>query len=178
MVHLRLYMTKLYSVNGGALFLNIGCMIIVSLLEGFGIYMLVPMLAAIGVFVGHSGMPFLSDGLDHFLAFIPKSWLLPGMLLMVFVVLLTGQALLQRYQSILNSRIQQRFMRSLRVDVYTSFMKAQWAFYLRQRKSDFSHVMTTELARVSQGTNLLLQLTTAVMFTLIQIALAFWLSPL
>ncbi|MDY8046011.1 ABC transporter ATP-binding protein [Paenibacillus polymyxa] len=176
MVHLRLYMTKLYSVNGGALFLNIGCMIIVSLLEGFGIYMLVPMLAAIGVFVGHSGMPFLFDGLDHFLAFIPKSWLLPGML-MVFVVLLTGQALLQRYQSILNSRIQQRFMRSLRIDVYTSFMKAQWAFYLRQRKSDFSHVMTTELARVSQGTNLLLQLTTAVMFTLIQIALAFWLSP-
>lgn len=176
MVHLRLYMTKLYSVNGCALFLNIGCMIIVSLLEGFGIYMLVPMLAAIGVFVGHSGMPFLSDGLDHFLPFVPKSWLLPGML-MVFVVLLTGQALLQRYQSILNSRIQQRFMRSLRIDVYTSFMKTQWAFYLRQRKSDFSHVMTTELARVSQGTNLLLQLTTAVMFTLIQIALAFWLSP-
>lgn len=96
---------------------------------------------------------------------------------MVFIVLLTGQALLQRYQSILNSRIQQRFMRSLRIDVYTSFMKAQWAFYLRQRKSDFSHVMTTELARVSQGTNLLLQLTTAVMFTMIQIALAFWLSP-
>ncbi|MDR6777591.1 MULTISPECIES: ABC transporter ATP-binding protein [Paenibacillus] len=176
MVHLRLYMTKLYSVNGGALFLNIGCMIIVSLLEGFGIYMLVPMLAAIGVFVGHSGMPFLSGGLEHFLPFIPKSWLLPGML-MVFIVLLTGQALLQRYQSILNSRIQQRFMRSLRIDVYTSFMKAQWAFYLRQRKSDFSHVMTTELARVSQGTNLLLQLTTAVMFTMIQIALAFWLSP-
>ncbi|MCP3744344.1 ABC transporter ATP-binding protein [Paenibacillus sp. A3M_27_13] len=176
MVHLRLYMTKLYSVNGGALFLNIGCMIIVSLLEGFGIYMLVPMLAAIGVFVGHSGMPFLSGGLEHFLPFIPKSWLLPGML-MVFIVLLTGQALLQRYQSILNSRIQQRFMRSLRIDVYTSFMKAQWAFYLRQRKSDFSHVMTTELARVSQGTNLILQLTTAVMFTMIQIALAFWLSP-
>ncbi|MGO4949562.1 ABC transporter ATP-binding protein [Paenibacillus sp. DRB1-1] len=176
MVHLRLYMTKLYSVNGGALFLNIGCMIMVSLLEGFGIYMLVPMLAAIGVFVGHSGMPFLSGGLEHFLAFIPKSWLLPGML-MVFIVLLTGQAMLQRYQSILNSRIQQRFMRSLRIDVYTSFMKAQWAFYLRQRKSDFSHVMTTELARVSQGTNLLLQLITAVMFTMIQIALAFWLSP-
>ncbi|PPQ48009.1 ABC transporter ATP-binding protein [Paenibacillus peoriae] len=176
MVHLRLYMTKLYSVNGGALFLNIGCMIMVSLLEGFGIYMLVPMLAAIGVFVGHSGMPFLSGGLEHFLPFIPKSWLLPGML-MVFIVLLTGQAMLQRYQSILNSRIQQRFMRSLRIDVYTSFMKAQWAFYLRQRKSDFSHVMTTELARVSQGTNLLLQLTTAVMFTMIQIALAFWLSP-
>ncbi|WP_025720836.1 ABC transporter ATP-binding protein [Paenibacillus sp. 1-18] len=176
MVHLRLYITKLYAVNGGALFLNIGCMMIISLLEGFGIYMLVPMLAAIGIFAGHSGLPFLSGGFDHFLSYIPKSWLLPGMLLL-FVVLLTGQALLQRYQSILNSQIQQRFMRSLRIDVYTSFMKAQWTFYLRQRKSDFSHVMTTELARVSQGTNLLLQLTTSVMFTLIQIALAFWLSP-
>ncbi|WP_226001624.1 ABC transporter ATP-binding protein [Paenibacillus sp. BJ-4] len=176
MVHLRLYITKLYTVNGGALLLNIGCMMIISLLEGFGIYMLVPMLAAIGVFADHSGLPFLSGGLDHFLPYIPKNWLLPGMLLL-FVVLLTGQALLQRYQSILNSQIQQRFMRSLRIDVYTSFMKAQWTFYLRQRKSDFSHVMTTELARVSQGTNLLLQLTTAVMFTLIQIALAFWLSP-
>ncbi|KZE81532.1 multidrug ABC transporter [Paenibacillus jamilae] len=176
MTHLRLYMTKLYGVNGGALFLNIGCMILVSLLESVGIYMLVPMLAAIGVFGGHSEMPFLSDGFDYLLPHIPKSWLLPGMLLL-FVALLTGQALLQRYQSILSSRIQQRFMRSLRIDVYTSFMKAQWAFYLRQRKSDFSHVMTTELARVSQGTNLLLQLVTAVMFTLIQIALAFWLSP-
>ncbi|MGZ0040105.1 ABC transporter ATP-binding protein [Paenibacillus ottowii] len=176
MTHLRLYMTKLYGVNGGALFLNIGCMILVSLLESVGIYMLVPMLAAIGVFGGHSEMPFLSDGLDYFLPYIPNSWLLPGMLLL-FVALLTGQALLQRYQSILSSQIQQRFMRSLRIDVYTSFMKAQWAFYLRQRKSDFSHVMTTELARVSQGTNLLLQLVTAVMFTLIQIALAFWLSP-
>ncbi|WP_025685258.1 ABC transporter ATP-binding protein [Paenibacillus maysiensis] len=176
MYHLRLYMTKLYAVNGGALFLNIGCMIIVSLLEGLGIYMLVPMLAAIGIFGGHAGMSILSGGFDHFLSNIPKSWLLPGMLLL-FVLLLIGQALLQRYQSILNSRIQQRFMRSLRIDVYTSFMKAQWTFYLRQRKSDFSHVMTTELARVSQGTNLLLQLTTAVIFTLIQIALAFWLSP-
>ncbi|AET59568.1 multidrug ABC transporter protein [Paenibacillus terrae HPL-003] len=176
MYHLRLYMTKLYAVNGGALFLNMGCMIIVSLLEGLGIYMLVPMLAAIGIFGGHAGMPILSGGLDHFLSNIPKSWLLPGMLLL-FALLLIGQALLQRYQSILNSRIQQRFMRSLRIDVYTSFMKAQWTFYLRQRKSDFSHVMTTELARVSQGTNLLLQLTTAVIFTLIQIALAFWLSP-
>ncbi|MGG4218436.1 ABC transporter ATP-binding protein [Paenibacillus jamilae] len=176
MTHLRIYMTKLYDVNGGALFFNMGCMIIVSLLEGVGIYMLVPMLAAIGVFGGHSELPFLSDGFDYFLPYVPKSWLLPGML-MLFVVLLTGQALLQRYQSILNSRIQQRFMRSLRIDVYTSFMKAQWAFYLRQRKSDFSHVMTTELARVSQGTNLLLQLTTAVTFTLIQVALAFWLSP-
>ncbi|ALP35727.1 multidrug ABC transporter [Paenibacillus sp. IHB B 3084] len=176
MYHLRLYMTKLYAVNGGALFLNIGCMIIVSLLEGLGIYMLVPMLAAIGIFGGHAGIPFLSGGFDLFLSNIPKSWLLQGMLLL-FVLLLIGQALLQRYQSILNSRIQQRFMRSLRIDVYTSFMKAQWTFYLRQRKSDFSHVMTTELARVSQGTNLLLQLTTAVIFTLIQIALAFWLSP-
>ncbi|WP_068498681.1 ABC transporter ATP-binding protein [Paenibacillus kribbensis] len=176
MAHLRLYLTKLYTVNGGTLILNIVCMMIVSLLEGFGIYMLVPMLAAIGVFAGHSGLPFLSDGFDHFLSYIPKSWLLPGMLLL-FVVLLTGQALLQRYQSVLSSQIQQRFMRSLRIDVYTSFMKAQWTFYLRQRKSDFSHVMTTELARVSQGTNLLLQLTTAIMFTLIQIALAFWLSP-
>lgn len=176
MIHLRLYITKLYTVNGGALFLNLGCMMIISLLEGFGIYMLVPMLAAIGVFSSHSGLPFLSGGFDHFLPNIPKSWLLPGMLLL-FVVLLTGQALLQRYQSVLSSQIQQRFMRSLRIDVYTSFMKAQWTFYLRQRKSDFSHVMTTELARVSQGTNLLLQLTTAVIFTLIQVALAFWLSP-
>ncbi|EHS57996.1 multidrug ABC transporter protein, partial [Paenibacillus sp. Aloe-11] len=176
MAHLRLYFTKLYTVNGGTLILNIVCMMIISLLEGVGIYMIVPMLAAIGVFAGHSGLPFLSGGFDHFLSYIPKSWLLPGMLLL-FVVLLTGQALLQRYQSVLSSQIQQRFMRSLRIDVYTSFMKAQWTFYLRQRKSDFSHVMTTELARVSQGTNLLLQLTTAIMFTLIQIALAFWLSP-
>jgi hypothetical protein len=67
-------------------------------------------------------MPLLSGGFVHFMPNIPKNWILPGILLL-FAVLLTGQALLQRYQTILNSRIQQRFIRSLRMDVYTSFMK-------------------------------------------------------
>lgn len=48
--------------------------------------------------------------------------------------------------------------------------------FLQKRKSDFNHILTTELARVSQGTSILLQMAASLVFTAIQIGLAFWLS--
>jgi ATP-binding cassette subfamily C protein len=83
---------------------------------------------------------------------------------------------MQRLQTIRNARIQQQFIRTLRMETYSAILMAKWSFFLQKRKSDFNHILTTELARVSQGTSILLQMAASLVFTAIQIGLAFWLS--
>ncbi|MDB4867815.1 MAG: transporter, partial [Cohnella sp.] len=73
-------------------------------------------------------------------------------------------------------KIQQGFFRQLRMESYRSFLQANWDFFLRRRKSDFIHLLTSELARIAAGVNIFLQFISAVVFTLIQVGIAVWLS--
>ena len=87
-----------------------------------------------------------------------------------------GHALFQRNQMILNGKIQQGFIRHLRDETYKALIQANWGFFLKKRKSDIINSMTTELSRVAGGTYMFLQFITSLVFTFIQISLAFWLS--
>lgn len=171
---LKYFMRKLHHVTGPILYWNLLGMICISLMEGIGIYMLVPMLSLIGIFeMGSAGLniPWIGQMLNRFSE--------NGQLLLVlftFVLIVSGQAWMQRLQTIRNTRIQQQFVRTLRMETYGAIIMAQWSFFLQKRKSDFNHILTTELARVSQGTGIVLQMTASLIFTGIQIGLAFWLS--
>ncbi|APO44867.1 multidrug ABC transporter [Paenibacillus xylanexedens] len=171
---LRYFMRKLHHVTGPILYWNLLGMICISLMEGIGIYMLVPMLSLIGIFeMGSTGLsiPWIGDVLNRF---SENSQLL--LVLFTFVLIVSGQAWMQRLQTIRNTRIQQQFVRTLRMETYVAIIMAQWSFFLQKRKSDFNHILTTELARVSQGTSIMLQMAASLIFTGIQIGLAFWLS--
>ncbi|RCW48858.1 ABC transporter ATP-binding protein [Paenibacillus prosopidis] len=171
------FIRKMHQVSGFRLYLNMFTTFVISCLDGIGIYMIVPMLSIIGVFqMNMDEVPLVSS----LFAFIESSSIelnLP-VVLAIYVMIVGGQALLQRSQMVLNSRILQAFVRSLRTETYQGLLGAKWEFFLRKRKSDFHHVMVNELGRVSYGTSLFLQMVTGVIFTVIQIALAFWLSPL
>lgn len=151
--------------------------LLISLLDGIGLYLIIPLLSIVGVFQANlDGVPLISSLLD-----LIDSWSLElGLVsvLVLYVVIVGGQALLQRSQALLNSRILQSFIRTLRIETYQGIVQAKWEFFLRKRKSDFNHVMTNELGRVNQGTFLFLQMISAFMFTMIQIGLALWLSPM
>ncbi|WP_366289350.1 ABC transporter ATP-binding protein [Paenibacillus sp. AN1007] len=171
---LNYFMRKLHQVSGPVLYWNLLGMVCIGLMEGIGIYMLVPMLSLIGVFeMGSSGIhiPWLTEVLGRF---SESSQLI--FVLFSFVLIVSGQAWMQRLQTIRNTRIQQQFVRTLRIETYSAVLKAQWSFFLQKRKSDFNHILTTELARVSQGTSLVLQMAASLIFTAVQIGLAFWLS--
>ncbi|MBD0379751.1 ABC transporter ATP-binding protein [Paenibacillus sedimenti] len=175
MGELLFFVKKLYAVTGKKLFLNIGSMITVSLLDGISIYLLVPMLGIIGFFQIDAAKSLPIPGLSHLLQNVQSTLNLP-IILAMYVLIIAGQALLQRSQAIRSSQIQQHFIRHLRFETYRALMQAKWDFFLVKRKSDFSHILTTELARVNQGTNMFMQLITSAIFTAIQIGLAFWLS--
>ena len=169
------FMREIHSYAGSKLYVNFIGMIIMSLFESVGIFMLIPLIGLTGMieFQLEENSP-LSMFYGWFQQF-PDSYSLI-FILMIYVLLMSGQALFQRFQLILNGKIQQGFIRHLRDETYKSLVEADWAFYLRKRKSDIINLMTTELGRVSGGTNLLLQFIASALFTCIQIGVAFWLS--
>lgn len=171
------FIRKMHQVSGFRLYLNMFTTFVISCLDGIGIYMIVPMLSIIGVFQMNMDEVPLVSSLFTFIESSSIELNLP-VVLAIYVMIVGGQALLQRSQMVLNSRILQNFVRSLRTETYQGLLGAKWEFFLRKRKSDFHHVMVNELGRVSYGTSLFLQMVTAIIFTVIQIALAFWLSPL
>jgi ABC-type multidrug transport system fused ATPase/permease subunit len=175
MPHILLYIKKLHFFAGIRLYLNLLGMVLISFFEGVGIYMLVPMLGLIGVFnEGSGGIPFVSS-ITGSLDGIPDQYKLL-FILGAYIVLIVGQALLQRHQTNLNMAIQQGFMEYIRTNIYQALMHAKWSFFLQKRKSDFNHIMITELGRVNQGVFVFMTLLTSLIFTVIQIGFALWLS--
>ncbi|WP_411345357.1 ABC transporter ATP-binding protein [Paenibacillus sp. WLX1005] len=171
---IRNYVNELRQYAGKRLYLYIALMLLISVLDMVTLYMLVPLLSLIGVFGGSTGslpMAGLFDPLKQ----MPLVTSL-AIVLGVYSLLTVIQGFMQRKQSMMGAEIQQGFIKTLRLRVYRHIMRSNWSFFLRKRKSDLSHMLTTELARVSQGTNLVLMLATSILFTVLQIGFAMVLS--
>ncbi|WP_274648624.1 ABC transporter ATP-binding protein [Paenibacillus humicola] len=169
------YFKQLQAFAGMKLYLSIASMVISSLLDSIGILLLIPMLSLSGILSGWQGQSFGFKWLNV-LHGLPQAKAMP-LILGCYLIIVLGQNLLQRFISIRNTEIQQRFSRRLRHDIYESLLKAKWSFFLSKRSSDLVNLLTAELARVVNGINLFMQFMTSFLFTLIQIALAFWISP-
>lgn len=169
------YFNMLHKSAGAKLYLNLIGMVAVSGIEGIGIFLLVPMLSLMDSFNLNAGSIPYAGHLITLLGDVPGDYRLP-ILLGAYAVLIVGQALLQRYQQVQNSKINQAFIKRLRMDIYRQLLNAKWHFFLKKRKSDFNHMLTTELARVAAATVQAMSFLTSVVFTSIQIALAFMLS--
>lgn len=169
------YLKKLHAFAGRKLYMNLAGTMVVSMLEGIGIFLLAPMLGLIGLLDStSSGIPFLSAAAEP-LGRLSPDMRLPAVLA-VFLILLLGQGLLQRLLANLSAELEQGFIRHLRLDLYKGLLQSNWAFFLTRRKSDFIHHATIELPRVSFGVFICLRLATTLLFTLIQIGFALWLS--
>ncbi|MGE7663648.1 ABC transporter ATP-binding protein [Peribacillus sp. NPDC097197] len=173
MKELLYFAKQIHSYAGKILYVNMIAMLLISVFEGIGIFLLVPLLGLIGVVeLGEnsrlSWASNLFDGIPEMISLL--------IILSVFIVLIIGQGYFQRQQLILNVRIQQSFTRYLREETYRNLIQANWFFYLNKRKSDLINLMTTEVFRVSGGISLFFQFISSLIFTMIQIGLAFWLS--
>ncbi|MDG0809252.1 ABC transporter ATP-binding protein [Cohnella rhizosphaerae] len=169
------YLQKLRAFAGPRLYASLAGTIAVSLLEGVGIFLLAPMLGLIGLMDASSGsIPLLSAAAKP-LQHLSPEMRLPAVLA-VFLILLLGQGLLQRLLANLSARLEQGFIRHLRLELYQGLIRSHWAFFLKRRRSDFIHHATIELPRVSFGVFMCLRLATTLLFTLIQIGFALWLS--
>ncbi|MCT8138140.1 ABC transporter ATP-binding protein [Anaerobacillus sp. CMMVII] len=175
MKHIVYFLRQIHAYAGKILYINLLAMLFISLLDGVGILLLIPMISMSGlVDIDPTGTPLV--GIFDFLQSNPLSVGL-SIILGLFVLIVIGQNLLQRQIAIKGSIIQHGFFRHLRVKTYDALLHADWGFYIKNRKSDLIHLMTAEIARAGAGTHSFLQFLASLIFTCIQVVLAFWLSP-
>ncbi|MCD7033165.1 ABC transporter ATP-binding protein/permease [Metabacillus sp. GX 13764] len=169
------YLKRFYQFSGKAIFLNMSGMVIVSLLEGAGLFMLIPLISLSGLIpIQSEKLTFISQSFMY--TGLPKNILLL-LLLVMFVLVMIGQGYLQRYINIKNVEILHIFCREIRIRLYEMTLQSDWSFFIKKRKSDLINSLTTELARVIGGINFILQLAASLVFTVVQIGVALWLSP-
>ncbi|MFJ5768898.1 ABC transporter ATP-binding protein [Psychrobacillus sp. NPDC093180] len=175
MKYLWHFTKQIHDYSGKVLYVNLICMMLIGLLESVGIFLLIPLIGLTGILdISTDGISLLS-WMTNIFSGIPETVSLL-IILGVYVLLMVGQSVFKRNQTILGAKIQQGFIRRLKEDTYRSLLQANWGFYLKKRKSDIINIMTNEMYNVNAGVYLFLQLISSLIFTCIQIAIAFYLS--
>ncbi|MGO4543313.1 ABC transporter ATP-binding protein [Paenibacillus sp. 2TAB23] len=169
------FMKRLNRFSGTALYVNLFGMTISSFLESISILLLIPMLGLIGIVSLEIDNSYFSTLSAYMQDLSPTLSLM--IILGIYVMIVFVQNLIQRKVSIRNVEIQQLYSRQLRYETYHSLLQSNWSFFLKKRSSDLINLLTIELARVLGAINLSLQLITSLIFTVIQIGIAFLLSP-
>ncbi|MEH0976648.1 ABC transporter ATP-binding protein [Bacillus mobilis] len=174
MEYLLYFVKKLYAFSGTILYINLFGMALVSLLEGIGLLLLLPMINISGVIeINMGSIPGIA--IFEVLQEISETVRLL-LILSIYIILVVAQSLLQQSLALRNMKIIMRFTNYLRLQIYHALLRVNWSFFVKKRKSDLISSLTEELGRVMVGTNLFLQLLTSFIFTIIQIGIALWFS--
>ncbi|GAB6455604.1 ABC transporter ATP-binding protein [Bacillus luti] len=174
MEHLLYFVKKLYAFSGKILYVNLFGMALVSLLEGVGLLLLLPMINISGVIeINMGSVP--GTMIFEVLHEIPETVRLL-LILSIYIILVVVQSLLQQNLALRNMKIIMRFTNYVRLEIYHVLLRVNWSFFVKKRKSDLINSLTEELGRIMVGTNLFLQLLTSFIFTIIQIGIALWFS--
>ncbi|SEC07656.1 ABC transporter ATP-binding protein [Paenibacillus sp. GP183] len=175
MVHILYFTKQMHSFAGKILYVNLFGMMFISLLNGIGFFLLIPLLNIIGIMNINAGIGSYLRVFEPLKEF-PKSVSLI-LILGIFILLIVGQSLIQQNLSLRDVRIHTGFINHVRLETYRALLLANWDFFIKKRKSDLINSMTEELGRVTYGTYVFLQFLASFVFTLIQVGIAFWLSP-
>ncbi|HYK74697.1 MAG TPA: ABC transporter ATP-binding protein, partial [Pseudoneobacillus sp.] len=171
---LLFYLKKLHNYSGRILYINLALSMLMGLLDGIGIFLLIPLLSIIGlVDLNLPNIPFFH--MLNFFVEIPKEEALL-IILFVYLTLVITQSLVSRNVGLRDIRIHTGFINNIRLELYESLLKANWEFFIKRRKSDLVNSLTSELGIVTNSTFLLLQFLASLVFTAIQVVLAMFVS--
>lgn len=133
----------------------VGLTVLGAATEAFGLLLLVPLIVVAGVVDGSDSS--LTDGIASALDTIGIPFTL-GWMLAVYVVLVAVRAGIGWARTIVTAKLQYQFVDGLRLRLFDAIARADWTFHLRQRNSDVSHVITSDVNRVQSGTHVVLDL--------------------
>jgi ATP-binding cassette subfamily C protein len=154
----------------------VGLTICLTLTEGVGLLMLVPLLHSIGLDVQKGALGQIGVILTSlFMAVGLRPTLIT--VLAVYVLITSVRALLEQWHSTANLALQHEIVAHLRLRLYRSMSRANWLFFTKSRSSDFSHVLTHEVERVGGATYQLLHLLVSTTVCLAYVLFALKISP-
>ncbi|MGZ0167178.1 MAG: ABC transporter ATP-binding protein [Planctomycetales bacterium] len=171
---IRQYLQLLLSLQGRKIPVMLGLSFVSSLFSGVGILLLVPLLDLV------NGTEGPGAGVTRFLArAFDTVGLAPTLetVLISFLVLLGLQSVIGRSSSLLNSRMQHDLTLTLQRRMLEAVALCRWSHFLRTRRSDFLHVLTSDVNRVAGGTNAFQSLASATLLAIVHVAASICISP-
>jgi ATP-binding cassette, subfamily C, bacterial len=171
----RAYTVTLVETMSWSVALALILMLVRSLTQGAQLLLLVPLMQLIGLDVQKGTVGWLAELARSAFAVVGLSPT-PATVLGAFLLFTIVLALITRWQSTFNFRLQQDFVAALRRRLYQAIVNANWLFFSRSRSSDFTHALTTELDRIGVATSFLLQLVTNALLVPIYVVFALHLS--
>jgi ATP-binding cassette subfamily C protein len=132
-------------------------MLCLSVTQGAQLLLLVPLMQVVGLDVGQGSVGWVADVASSALAAVG---LKPTLItvLVVFALVTSILALIARWQTIYNYKLQQDFVACLRRRLYRAIANTDWLTFSKTRSSDFTHALTVELDRVGGAAYVLLGL--------------------
>lgn len=145
------YMAALKRVMSRKVALALSLMVFISLTEGVGLLLLLPLMQLVGLNIGEGSLSQVT-GLTSYLFSLAGVKPTLILVLLVYVAVISTNALLKRWQTIKSFAIEYEFAAHIRKHLYKSIISADWLFFIKMRASDFAHALTYEIERVSNGT--------------------------
>ncbi|MEK3885909.1 ABC transporter ATP-binding protein [Bacillus sp. FSL K6-3431] len=174
MKDLLYFLKQIHLFAGKILYINLMAMTVIGLLDGIGLLLLIPMISMIGIVdLGIEASSIAN--MFGFLQNISGAVGLP-LILGIYVLIVILHNFVEKQIMVRNTIIKNGFLRHIRVVTYGAVIHSNWDFFIKKRKSDLINLLLTEVTRTSGGTSAILQFMASLIFTLIQIGLALWLS--
>ncbi|MGO9117361.1 MAG: ABC transporter ATP-binding protein [Desulfomonilaceae bacterium] len=167
------YLRELFDQAGIRAYFAIAVLIAMGLTQGVGLLMLIPFLQLIGI--GDTAP-------TGIVAVIGKMWNFTGLplslpaVLAVYVGIISLFSVIQRWSTILNSKLSHAFTRKLRDDLFKAMARVEWLRFIKFRGSDINHVMTSNLTTIDNGTYGLFALISTIFVVIVHIGIAMMLS--
>lgn len=152
-------------------------MIVVSLTEGIGLLLLVPLLQLVGMDVQQGVLGQIAGYISLFFNYIGIRPTL-GIVLIIYVIIISINTFFYKLQATKSSEIQYEFAAYLRKRLFAAITNSNWLFFSKNRASDFAHALTYEIERIGVGTNQFLTLIASIFVLAVYLLFALELSGL
>ncbi|WP_041633418.1 ABC transporter ATP-binding protein [Magnetospirillum gryphiswaldense] len=153
--------------GGRRLWIGILLAVISATLEGVGLVLLLPMLAAVGATGSESITPLLSRLSDDLG--------LTGLLVLWTLVVLALAGFSARREMTMN-RLNQHFIGHLRQRLHLALLGMEWSAFQQLRSADAVATLTGGAVRVGQGATFIIQLITLTLLVVVHVSVAAFLS--
>jgi ATP-binding cassette subfamily C protein len=171
------YVTNLTRLMPKKVITTLALMIFISLTEGIGLLLLVPLLQIVGLDVQQGTLGQIAGVISSFFIYFGIKPTLPTVLL-IFIAVISLNAFLYKLQTIKSSEIEYDFAAHLRKRLFAAITNSTWIFFSKRRSSDFAHALTYEIERISVGTGQFLFLIVSAAVLIVYILFALELSGL
>ena len=165
------FAASLFTASPGRTIESVILTIGVSLFEGIGLLLLIPMLQLIGLDAAQGTLGGLLSTLRQAFGAVAITPTLPAVLL-VYVGVIGLQSALVRRQAVVNARLREDLVHSLRDRVYRAVVGSTWVYFSRRRASAFLQILTEKIDYVSAAAYSLITLAVGIGLSLAYVVMA------